>query len=155
MFSKQIVNVLMFAVTLAAGGCSGADRRELQRWAQRLIDGATARIEVRRCAMFPGTRNGYCLVGGRAADVAAFIERLGLEPHQEPRGYSGSCMSLDGYGVDASAPYNDGLPHGRGPRPGTARFAPPRSTVSPGEGPRFLALMVAPSADEACLEFRF
>jgi hypothetical protein len=146
---------VLFAVALVAGGCWDPDRRELQRWAQRLIDGTTAPVEVRRCAMFQGTRNGYCLVGGRAADVAAFVERLGLEPRQEPRGYSGSCMSLDGYGVSASAPYDDGSSRVRGPLPGTARFAPPRSTVPPGEGPRFLALMVAPSAEEACLELRF
>jgi hypothetical protein len=146
---------LWCAVALAASGCRDPDRRELQRWAQRLIGGTGAHVEVHNCAMFTGTRNGYCLVGGRAADVAAFVGRLGLEPRPEPRAYSGSCMSLDGYGVSVPAPYNDGLPHERGPRPGTARFAPPRSAVSLGEGPRFFALMVAPSADEACLELRF
>jgi hypothetical protein len=137
------VSALLFVVALLAAGCEIADRRELHRWAQRLIDGTAAHVEVRRCAMFTGTRDGYCLVGGPAANVAAFVERLGFEPRQEPRGYSGSCMWLDGYGV------------GGDPRPGTARFAPPRSTVPLGEGPRFFALMVAPSADEACLELHF
>lgn len=105
--------------------------------------------------MFTGTRDGYCLVGGRAPDVAAFVGRLGLEPRPEPRAYSGSCMWLDGYGVGVPAPPDDRVSSGRGPRSGTARFAPPRSAVPPGEGPRFFALMVAPSADEACLELHF
>jgi hypothetical protein len=154
---RGVCRAIALVVAVSIGGCwNAADRRQLRRWAQQVVDDSGARVEVRRCVMFEGTRNGYCLVGGRPADVAMFVGRLALEPHPEPREYSGSCMALDAYGVAASpAEALHGSAVARAPRPGASRFAPPRSAVPLGEGPRFSALMVAPSADEACLEFRF
>jgi len=94
----------LFLLACAGGGPLPIDDDEynakpLAPFAQKVMDKAGVSLSVDRCAMFSGTRAGYCLLSGEPARAAALQQHYGGAPLPvDELMYRNSCLSLDGFG---------------------------------------------------------
>ena len=72
----------------------------MRTYATRLVARSAAPMAVTDCAMFGGTRVGYCRLNGAAPSVSAFIAGLALVPAPADVLYGDdTCLALPGFGT--------------------------------------------------------
>ena len=96
--NRTVIPVLALA---ALEGCLDCHRLlnapSLRRYAEKLVAASGTRLALGRCAMFDGSRKGYCLLEGPARELAAFASRLKLPPGQAGRALNEqSCLAFPG-----------------------------------------------------------
>jgi hypothetical protein len=155
---------LLVILTGTIGTACGKDRLEraserldisaIERYAKTLSKPVGSSVTIERCAMFSGTRAGYCLVGLSQATWQRWQQTYSLKP--EPRELEfreHTCLSVQGFGRKQPATDNAPAPTFV-PEIDVKRSVPKGKLPSNTNNVHWRAIWVGP-AQNACLEFEY
>lgn len=149
----NIAAIVLLALTaLGCDRCGDALNRvntpAFERYASTLQSHAGTSLKLERCERFGATRNGYCLLRGRPAEVTAFIKVLPVTPESPKEVFRDSCASLPSFGTPRPASAS------HVPRPGVQFFVPSGPLPPNTENVTFTGAAVDGAGERVCLELQ-
>jgi len=124
----------------------GGNVPPMQRYAEKLVATSGAKLTVRRCEMFGGSRKGFCIVDGTAADIASLPARLHMIKRPPPDVRFGqTCAAQEEFG------HADGAGHAF--KPGIREFAAKGKLPANTDNVKFVSLFAGQTS--ACIELEY
>ena len=137
-------------------GCSGGpmgaidafNAAPLAPYAERMVTSAGVALTVHECAMFSGTRAGYCLLTGDRASATAFQSQAGGERVAADKVlYGETCLRLEGFGRSVDSGW-------RG-EPGTVGFWGPPAINLPSNTDNIKVDAIWVNRGRVCVQVQF
>ena len=138
----------MLAALPFAEALAGGNEPPMRRYAEKLIATSGAKLTVSRCEMFGGSRKGFCIVEGTAADIAAMPVRLHMIKRPPPNvdvRVGQTCAAQEEFGRA------DGEGHAF--KSGVREFAPKGPLPANTDNVKLVSMFAGQTS--ACIEFEY
>ncbi len=136
-----LLAALPFAAALAGG-----NEPPMRRYAEKLVATSRAKLTVSRCEMFGGSRKGFCIVDGTAAEITSLPVRLHMVKRPAPDVRFGqTCAAQEAFGHPDGAGHAFNL--------GVREFAAQGPLPTNTDNVKFVSLFAGQTS--ACIEFEY